>query len=596
MQLDYTTKEIINRIIAGYLYPHRSRMWLAVACMMVVAFSGAANAYLLQPALDEIFLNENERLLWLIPLAIIGIAFIGGVANYGQTMMMRYVGQRIVADMQTQLFDHFMHADLGMFYEQASGRLVSRFTNDIQMMRQAVSSALAGLAKEFLSLAVLVALMIYQSWELSIIALVAFPLAVFPIIRLGKRMRKVADGIQRELGEFTANLDETFQNVRVVKAHGCEDYETDRAQSGIYRLFSLYMKASRVQAAASPLMEIVGAIGIAVVIGYGGHQVIHGENTPGGFFSFIAAMIMAYKPLRSLAGLNNQLQEGLAAANRFFGALDKKAQIKDAPNATTLHVPNGDIVMDNVDFYYSESIPALKHVSLTVPAGQMVALVGPSGSGKSTIMNLLLRFYDVTNGSIWIDGQDITEVTLRSLRDSIAIVTQDIMLFDDSVANNIAYGQPDVTREQVVEAAKQAAADSFIRNLPHGYDTRVGPGGITLSGGQRQRLCIARALLKDAPILLLDEATSALDTESERMVQHALHNLMESRTSLVIAHRLSTILHADHIYVLDHGRIIEHGTHDGLLEKEGAYSRLYHRQFASAASLYGDANETPSDV
>jgi subfamily B ATP-binding cassette protein MsbA len=348
------------------------------------------------------------------------------------------------------------------------------------------------------------------------------------------------------------------------------------------------MKASRVQAAASPMMEAIGAIGIAIVIAYGGYQVIHGDNTPGGFFSFIAAMIMAYKPLRSLAGLNNQLQEGLAAANRFFGALDRKAEIKDRPGATQLHVPNGDIVMDSIQFHYNENISALRDISLTVPAGQMVALVGASGSGKSTIMNLLLRFYDATDGHIWVDGQDIRDVTLRSLRDSIAIVTQDVMLFDDTVANNIAYGQPDLPRDAVIDAAKQAAADAFIRALPQGYDTRVGPGGVTLSGGQRQRLCIARALLKDAPILLLDEATSALDSESERMVQHALHNLMESRTSLVIAHRLSTILHADHIYVLDHGRIIEHGTHHSLLEKSGAYARLYHRQFASPDALIVD--------
>ncbi len=580
MQLDYTTKDMVRRLISGYLIRHKRRIWLATFCMMVVAFAGAANAWLLQPVLDEIFLNKDEQLLWMIPLALVVIALIGGVANYGQTMLMRYVGQHIVADMQVELFHHIMHADLGMFNEQSSGRIVSRFTNDIQMMRHAVSSVLAGLAKEFLSLLVLVGLMFYQSWELSLVALVAFPLAIYPILRLGKRMRKVADGTQRELGEFTATLDETFQNVRVVKAYGREDYETDKARSGVFRLFTLYMKASRVQAAASPMMEAIGSLGIAVVIGYGGYQVIHGDSTPGEFFSFIAAMIMAYKPLRSLAGLNNQLQEGLAAANRFFGALDKKPEIVSQPKATELHVPSGDIVIEDVSFDYNPHVSALRNVTLEVPAGKMVALVGASGSGKSTIMNLLLRFYDPTSGHIWVDGQEISQVTLPSLRQSIAIVTQEVMLFDDTVASNIAYGCPSATREEIEKAAKLAAAHEFITALPQGYDTKVGPGGVTISGGQRQRLCIARAFLKNAPILLLDEATSALDTESERMVQKALLNLMESRTALVIAHRLSTILHADRIYVLDHGRVVEQGTHETLLKKGGVYARLYDRQFS----------------
>jgi ATP-binding cassette, subfamily B, bacterial MsbA len=580
----YTTKELVNRLLVTYLRPHSRKMWIAAACMMVVAIAGALNAWLLQPVLDEVFLNKNMLLLWVIPLALVVIAIISGAANYAQTMLMRYVGQRIVAEMQVQLFNHLMHSDLGLFHEQSSGRLISRFTNDIQSMRMAVSSVLAGLAKEFLSLIVLVGLMFYQSWQLSLVSLVAFPLAIYPIMRLGKRMRKVADGTQRELGEFTASLDETFQNARVVKAYGREDYESERARAGIFRLFHLYMKASRVQALASPMMETIGAVAIAAVIGYGGYQVIQGHNTPGEFFSFIAAMLMAYRPLRSLSGLNNQLQEGMAAANRLFHVLDHPPTVRNAEGATLLHVPHGEIVFDAVSFAYYDNIPTLHDVSLTVPAGKMAALVGASGSGKSTLMNLLLRFYDVNAGTVWIDGQDIAAVTLASLRDAIAIVSQDVMLFDDTVAANIAYGKLDASRADIEEAAKLAAAHDFIMALPQGYDTKIGARGVTLSGGQRQRMCIARAFLKNAPILLLDEATSSLDSHSEQMVQQALSTLMQSRTTLVIAHRLSTILHADQIYVMDKGRVVEQGTHERLLAKGGAYMRLYQRQFAGESS------------
>ncbi|TAE82517.1 MAG: ABC transporter ATP-binding protein [Alphaproteobacteria bacterium] len=575
----YTTHDLLRRVRDHYLAEHHARLILAAVCMMIAALTGAGNAWLLQPALDDMFINKKSDLLLLIPFAYVILATTGGITNYAQTMLMRHVGQSIVAKMQVELFRHLVYSDVGLFHSQSSGRLVSRFTNDIQMMRQAVSSVLAGLAKEFISLIVLIGLMCYQSWELTLLALIAFPVAIYPILRLGKRMRRVADGIQKELGEFTNTLDETFSNVHVVKAYGREEYEIEKAQHGIMRLFTLYMKASKVQAAASPMMEAVGAIGVAIVLGYGGYQVLHGENSPGGFFSFIAAMMMAYRPLRTLSGLNNQLQEGLASAQRLFAVLDKKPSIADSTTAQPLHVPHGDIVMEEISFNYEEQEHAIKRASLIVPAGKMVALVGSSGSGKSTLMNLLLRFYDCSSGNIWIDGQDIRDVTLASLRHSIAIVSQDVMLFDDSVANNIAYGRLDASRESIMHAARMAAAHDFIMDLPQGYDTKVGPAGVKLSGGQRQRLCIARAFLKDAPILLLDEATSSLDSQSEHQVQQALSTLMQSRTSLVIAHRLSTILHADHIYVLHKGMIVEHGTHSSLLAKNGHYARLYHRQF-----------------
>ncbi len=575
----YNTKHILKRLSHNYLSKHYHRIWVAGFCMIIVALAGVANAWLLQPVLDDIFLNKNKELLFYIPFILIGIALASSIANYVQTMQMRYVGQRIVADMQVDLFSHLMHSDLGLFHEQASGRLISRFTNDIQMMRMATSSVLAGLAKELISLIFLVALMFYQSWQLSLVALIAFPVAIYPILRLGKKMRKVADGTQRELGEFTNALDETFSNVRVVKSYGREDFETEKAKLGIFRLLNLYMKASKVQAAASPMMELVTASGIAMVISYGGYQVIEGNNTPGEFFSFIAAMLMAYRPLRTLAGLNTQLQEGLAAGARFFAAIDNKPTIKQHDDATDIIVRHGAIKFENVSFSYAENT-TLHHVNLNVPAGKMVALVGASGGGKTTIMNLIMRFYDVGSGAITIDNHDIRDITTASLRQNIAFVSQEVLLFDDSVANNIAYGKAGATHDEIVTAAKMAAAHEFIEALPQGYDSKIGNAGVKLSGGQRQRICIARAFLRDAPILLLDEATSALDSHSEQLVQEALNKLMQMRTTLVIAHRLSTILHADYIYVLGDGQVLEGGTHDELLAQNGKYAALYYKQFA----------------
>jgi subfamily B ATP-binding cassette protein MsbA len=577
-----SSRSLITRIVRDHLRHHLGKVGLATLCMMIVAATTATSAWLMQPVLDQIFLEKDRAMLTLVPIGLVAVSLIGGAANYFQTVLMRRVGQRIVADLQIALFDHMMHADLALFHDQAAGRIISRFTNDIQSMRLAVSTALTGTAKECLTLVFLVGVMLWQSWELSLIAAALFPVAIHPIMRLSKRMRKIADGTQHELGEFTAQLDETFTGVRVVKAYRREDYEVARARTTVENLFRLYMKASRVQAAASPMMEALGGIAIASVIAYGGAQVISGETTPGAFFSFMAAMLMAYRPLRAIAGLNTNMQEGLAAADRLFTVLDQPPEIRDREGAVPLQVGQGALHFDAITFRYDDTHPALQGVSLTVPAGQMAALVGPSGSGKSTLMNLLLRFYDVQEGAIRIDGQDIRDVTLESLRRSVGLVSQEIMLFDDSAAANIAYGREGATREEIIAAAKAADAHDFISALPEGYDTRIGPAGVRLSGGQRQRIAIARAMLKNAPILLLDEATSALDTQSERSVQQALNGLMKNRTTLVIAHRLSTVRHADLIYVLDRGHVVEQGNHATLLAAGGLYATLYHTQFERA--------------
>ena len=574
-QQRYSNSQLITRLLREHIMPHRKRLYIAIVCMFMVAISTAANAWMMQPVLDKIFIERDRTMLAIIPFAVFSIAIFGAIGNYGNMLNMRYIGQRIIADMQIRLFNHLVHSDIGLFHDESSGRLISRFTNDIALLRNAFSTVLTAIAKEMLSLLFLVGVMIYQNPELSAIASLAFPLAIYPIIRLGKRMRKVADKTQLQLGDFTSTLDEIFSGVRTVKSYNREDFESSRAKSIIEGLFKLYYKAIRIQAAAAPMMELLSSVSIACVIGYGGFQVIDGETTPGAFFSFIAAFLMAYKPVRSLAGLNSTLQEGLSAANRLFSVLDTPAQIADAPGATTLKLDKGEIAFDHVSFAYSEGSAGVHDVSFRVPAGKTAALVGLSGSGKSTLMNLLLRFYNINSGSIRIDGQDLHDITLHSLRNAMAFVPQESMLFDDTVRANIRYGREDASDEDIYEAARSAAADDFIRQLPEGYDTMIGAHGVRLSGGQRQRLAIARAMLKNAPILLLDEATSSLDNESERSIQSALKQLMKGRTTLVIAHRLSTIVGADIIYVLDGGRIIESGSHAELMTKQSNYYRLY---------------------
>lgn len=576
---------LLRRLLRDYVMRCRGRLWVAIGCMVLVAAATAGNAWVMQPALDQIFMQRNAQMLVLIPLAVVALALVNGVAGYGQNVMMRYIGQRVIADMQLDLFAHLMRSDLKLFHDQASGRLISRFTNDINIMRYSISNVLTGVARETVTAVFLIGVMFYQSWQLSLMALIGFPIAVMPIVRLGRRMRKVSDNTQAQLGEFTAQLDDSFQGVRVVKAYGREAFEYERARTTIEKLFTLYYKAARVQMAAAPIMELLAGVAIASVIWYGGYQVIAGHTTPGAFFSFMTAMLMAYKPAKNMANLNTNLQEGLAAARRFYEVIDTLPSISDAPDAKAIEIGKGHIVLEEVSFAYDAQHPALQQVSLQVQPGSTVALVGASGGGKSTLINLILRFYDVASGRILIDGQDIRTVTLASLRQHIALVSQEVVLFDDTVRANIAYGRLQASEDEIVAAAKQAAAHEFIIRLPQGYDTMIGPHGVKLSGGQRQRLSIARAILKNAPILLLDEATSALDSESEQSIQKALEELMRGRTTIVIAHRLSTVQHANVIYVMDGGCVVEAGSHADLLQRKGRYHQLYSLQ-------YGDGRQS----
>jgi subfamily B ATP-binding cassette protein MsbA len=571
---------LVARLARDFIRPHVRRIALAFVLMGLAAGSTAGRAWLMQPVLDRIFVAREGSLLLLIAGAALVLAVVKGLADYGEAVLMTRVGQRVIADVQIALFARLMRADLAYFQANPTGTLISRFTSDATLLRGAAANVLAAIGKDAVTVVFLVGVMFYQDWLLGLVSFFVFPLAIRPIVGIGRRIRRVTANTQAEIGQFTTLLNQTFQGARHVKAYGMEQYEERRAAGLIERLFALIDRSTRTRSRASPMMETLGGAAIAVVILYGGHQVISGGRTPGALFSFITALLLAYQPLKSLANLNASLQEGLAAAQRIFEVLDVEPTIRDRPGARPLRIAGGEIRFDNVSFSYVPGAVAIDRISLTIPAGCTVALVGPSGAGKSTILNLIPRFFDVDNGSITIDGQDVRSVTLSSLRGAIALVAQEVSLFDDTVRANIAYGRFGALMQEIEAAARAAAADAFIRELPQSYETLVGEHGILLSGGQRQRIAIARAMLKSAPILLLDEATSALDSEAERHVQNALQTLIRGRTTLVIAHRLSTVQFADLIYVIDRGAVVESGRHAELISRNGLYARLYAMQLS----------------
>ena len=549
-----------------------------MACMLVVGVTTSALAFLVKPALDEIFLKRNADMLKLIPLAVIGIYLVKGTCNYFQTVLMNFIGQRIVADLRAELYRKIQIQSLAFFTKHPTGVLMSRITNDVGFIQGAVSEAVTALLKDSFTLLCLVIVIFYRDWQLAIVAMFVFPLAVYPIAKFGQKMRQIATRAQVTLGSLTSLLQETISGTRIVKAFGMEAHENNRFSVENERLFRLSLKSISINAVSSPFMEFLGGLGISAIIFYGGYQVIHGQSTPGTFFSFLTALIMLYEPVKRLTNVNNTIQQGIAGAERVFSIMDLVPEIRNRPDAVPLPRISREIEIRNVTFRYEEA-PVLKNINLRIRTGEAVAFVGMSGGGKTTLVNLIPRFYDVTDGMILIDGQDIRNVTIESLRGQIAIVTQQTILFNDTVRNNIAYGDISKTEDQIVEAAKAAHAHDFILRLPKGYETVIGEQGTKLSGGERQRISIARALLKNAPILILDEATSSLDSEAEIEVQDALENLMKGRTTLVIAHRLSTIRNADRIIVLVNGEIREEGTHETLLSRHGEYSRLYNMQF-----------------
>ncbi|MBS0185876.1 MAG: lipid A export permease/ATP-binding protein MsbA [Proteobacteria bacterium] len=583
--LKLSDKTVFFRILKEYVWPYRSQVVLAFLCMLM--FSGALTllAKLMEPIINDIFIQKDETKLIGISILIFGAFLVKGLGLYGENYYMNYVSLHLVMNLQKKIFDTLLKTDLVFFQNHPTGDLISRAINDVSMMRNSFTFALSGAGKHVVSVVCLVVLMFYQDWVLACISFFAFPSAFYPIIRLGKRLRKATTNAQQDISALTSLLSQVFQGIRLVKAYGMEVYEKKRLGRISETIFKHVFKSAQSRALSSPIMETLGGVAIIVVIFYGGSQVISGGRSPGAFFSFITALLLAYEPLKKLSQVNSNIQEGLAAATRVFALLEMKPFILDKKEAQVLDKIKGSLAFENVSFSYAhrdgtkQPIKALSNIDFTVSPGETIAFVGPSGSGKSTLLNLIPRFYDVDKGRILIDGNDVKDVTLSSLRKNIALVTQEVTLFDDTVFANIAYGKENASFEEVVEAAKSAAAHEFIMELPEGYQTFIGEQGIKLSGGQRQRLSIARALLRNAPLLLLDEATSALDNQSERQVQNALNNLMKNRTCLVVAHRLSTIQDADLIYVLHQGKIIEKGTHTELLAAKGLYAELYHMQY-----------------
>lgn len=575
---------ILRPLIRKYMTPYIGQLAIATLFMVVAALATAAFAKLLQPVLDRAMIgvqNDPSTVGQVIPLGLlILLSFcVRGIATYIHTIKMNKVSQSVIADIQRDVFAHFMTLDLKFFHTYPSGQLVSRVTSDVNVMRAAVSDSFIGIGNNLLTLIFLIGVMFMQDVKLTLITLIVFPLASGLVMVLGRRLRKISRSIQGETANLTDVLTQIFQGIRQVKAYGMEEAERERSGAAVGSVRNLNIKAVRVGSLSTPINEILVGLVVFGIIVYGGYRIADGELTPGGLLSFIAAFSLAYEPMKKLAKLNNSLQLGVGATERVMEMMAYKPTILDKPDAQIMKAFKPDIELADVRFKYdpddATQAMALDGVSFKVPGGKMTALVGASGSGKSTIINLILRFYDPQSGVVRVDHTDIKDYTTQSLRENIALVSQDITIFNDTIAANIAYGLKNASEEQVVAAAKAAAADEFISQMPEGYKTLVGENGVRLSGGQRQRISLARAILRNAPILLLDEATSALDNESERLVQQTLHELEKDRTTLVIAHRLSTVQHADQIIVLDKGQVVEVGKHDELLRRDGQYARMF---------------------
>lgn len=573
-RMDSSTRTLMTRLIKGYLRPYLKLLGWAVFFMVLSAAMTATFAKLVEPVLDEVLVNGNKAMIVPVSVSVFLVFLISGIATYIHTLQMNKIGQSIVADIQRDLFRRFMGLDLRFFHENPSGELVSRIVNDVNVLRATVSDGLTGIGKNFLTLVLLLGLMFWQDPVLTMIVFIVFPVAAFAVGKVGKKLRAISRTMQEETATMTYTLGQIFQGIRQVKAYGKEGYEAERAGLVIERVKKLSIKGTRVGTLTTPLNEALLGLALMSVIMYGGFHVTAGELTAGELMSFITAFALSYEPIKRLSKLYNTIQQGMGAADRIFSMMDREADIRSREGALVLDVHQPQISFENVGFDYASGEPALDQVNMIIPAGKMTALVGPSGAGKTTVMNLIPRFYDVVSGAIKIDGVDLRDITLESLRQNIAFVSQDVTIFDDTVMANISYGAASATEEEIISAARLAAAHDFILALPNGYGTILGEDGVKLSGGQRQRLAIARAVLRNAPILLLDEATSALDNESERLIQASLNELQKGRTTLVIAHRLSTVQHADQIIVMDSGRVVESGRHQELLAKGGLYARM----------------------
>lgn len=552
--------------------------------MIAVAGANGAMALLVKPVMDDIFIAKNREMLLLIPGLAVLVFLLKGLGSFGSEYLMNYIGEKIIRFFRDSLYEKIIDLPIAFIHKEKTGALMSRITNDVNIVKGMVSTAVINIFRDFFSVIAFLCVIFYRDWQLACGAFLVLPLAFYPILVFGRRVRRFSTGSQETMADLNSFLHETFSGSKIIKIFNLETFEKQRFREKTDRLFLLEMKKVIAKALSSPVMEFLGGLGIAFIIWFGGMRVINGTSTPGTFFSFLTAVMMLYDPVKKLSKLNNTVQEGVASASRIFDILETEQTIREKANPERLEGKTFDLVFEGVGFSYgTKEAPALTDINLRVAPGEVLALVGMSGGGKTSLVNLIPRLYDVTAGQVKIGGKDVRDLSVESLRDKISIVTQEPILFNESVKDNIRYGKMDATDDQIVAAAKAAFAHKFILGFPRGYDTVIGELGSRLSGGEKQRICIARALIKDAPVLILDEATSALDSQAEKVVQKALENLMKGRTSFVIAHRLSTIDYASRVILLKNGSIAEQGTHRELMALKGEYYKLQTLQAAKVA-------------
>ena len=567
------------RRLLQYMRPYLKELILAVICIVIAAGCNLYLPWIIKDMIDKVLTNKDMMMLNMICIGIVVVFLVRGVFFFGQSYLVSYIGQKVIIDVREVMFRKFQRMPMAYFDRHQTGETMSFITNDVAAIQSALVDQLIEMVTEGSILIGSIVMMLYLDWKLTLLTLVVIPVVGQAMKIFGRKIKRNGTVIQERMADITSLLQESISSIRVVKSFVREKYEIERFSKQNQLNFQAAMKNVQLNSMLTPTVEFLAAISVTFIVWFGGYEVLNDEMTAGALVAFLTYAVNLANPVKRLSRVYGNLQRAMAAVDRVFAVIDLKETITDKPDAKALPETKGEVSISNVTFEYKKGVPALSDISLEVKPGQMIAFVGPSGAGKSTIANLIPRFYEVTSGKIAIDGHDIRDVTLASLREQIGIVPQETMLFSTTVRENIRYGRLDATDEEVEAAAKAANADSFIKELPQGYDTPIGERGINLSGGQRQRMAIARAILKNPRILILDEATSALDTESEKIVQAALDKLMIGRTSFVIAHRLSTIFNADQIYVIDNGHVKEHGTHEELLRNNGLYSHLYNIQF-----------------